>query len=62
MTVHDRVVAEPFSLQRRNPAGGTKPLFDPIAFAWPGADNHPYGRFFSTIIRRFGIFLRGGLL
>ncbi|TIW05084.1 MAG: amidinotransferase, partial [Mesorhizobium sp.] len=26
MTVHDRIVAEPFSLQRRNPAGGTKPL------------------------------------
>src|SRR5882724_2151417 len=26
MTVHDRIVAEPFSLQRRNPAGGTEPL------------------------------------
>jgi len=26
MTVHDRIVAEPFSLQRRNAAGGTKPL------------------------------------
>ena len=26
MNTHDRIVAEPFSLQRRNPDGGTKPL------------------------------------
>jgi len=32
------------------PAGGTKPLFgtNPIAFAWPRADNHPFVFDFAT--------------